>query len=177
MLTTLPSSSCPTKLWCVFFAVFHRYELASGAKLNVTKSHGLLVGSWASRTNLPVALNWSAEAITVMGSRLSNTVTEDTWKAPVEQFDSVLSSWASCQLSFHGCVLIANTLGLSLFWYLCSFFVMPDTVVQAVNSSLFSYLWKEKWELLHRSSITQLPRRSGLGVVDLQHKIHALHVV
>ena len=39
------------------FEVFRRYELASGAKLNVTKSHGLLVGLWTSRTNLPVALD------------------------------------------------------------------------------------------------------------------------
>ena len=34
------------------FALFKHYELASGAKLNVTKSHGLLVGTWASRTDL-----------------------------------------------------------------------------------------------------------------------------
>ena len=93
------------------------------------KSHGLLVGSWASHTNLPVALDWSPEAITVMGPRLSETVTEDTWKAPVAQFDSVLSTWESRQLSFHGRALIVNTLGLSPFWYLCSFLVMPDTVV------------------------------------------------
>ena len=115
-------------LVCVF-AVFHQYELASGAKLNLTKSHGLLVGSWASHTNLPVALDWSPEAITVMGPCLSETVTEDTWKAPVAQFDSVLSTWESRQLSFHGRALIVNTLGLSPFWYLCSFLVMPDTVV------------------------------------------------
>ena len=28
------------------FALFKHYELASGAKLNATKSHGLLFGSW-----------------------------------------------------------------------------------------------------------------------------------
>ena len=42
------------------FEVFRRYELASGAKLNVTKSYELLVGSWTSRKNLPVALDWSS---------------------------------------------------------------------------------------------------------------------
>ena len=62
------------------FEVFRRYELASGAKLNVTKSHGLLVGSWTSRKNLPVALDWSAESITVMGSTLSNGSGVASWQ-------------------------------------------------------------------------------------------------
>ena len=31
------------------FSLFRRYELASGAKLNITKSHGLLVGTWIDR--------------------------------------------------------------------------------------------------------------------------------
>ena len=45
------------------FSLFHRYELASGAKLNVTKSHGLLVRFWAMRTHLPIQLNWSSQHI------------------------------------------------------------------------------------------------------------------
>ena len=51
------------------FALFSRYKLASGAKLNVEKSHGLLVGSWHSRTKLPITLNWSSSSITILGLR------------------------------------------------------------------------------------------------------------
>ena len=36
------------------FSLFERYERASGAKLNVTKSHGLLLGSWKDRVALPI---------------------------------------------------------------------------------------------------------------------------
>jgi hypothetical protein len=39
------------------FSLFDRYERASGAKLNVTKSHGLLLGLWKHRSDLPVPLN------------------------------------------------------------------------------------------------------------------------
>ena len=38
------------------FALFARYEQASGAKLNVMKSHGLLFGAWKHRTDLPIGL-------------------------------------------------------------------------------------------------------------------------
>ena len=84
------------------FEVFRQYELATGAKLNVTKSHGLLVGSWSSRKNLPVALDWSAESITVMGSTLSNGSSVASWQNLLRKFDSVLTSWESRRLSFHG---------------------------------------------------------------------------
>ena len=49
------------------FSLFERYERASGAKLNVNKSRGLLLGSWKDRQDMPVALNWSSELITVLG--------------------------------------------------------------------------------------------------------------
>ena len=54
------------------FSLFERYERASGAKLNVTKSHGLLLGSWKDRVVLPIHLNWSNHFITVLGCRISN---------------------------------------------------------------------------------------------------------
>ena len=54
------------------FSLFDRYELASGAKLNVKKSHGLLFGAWKHRVDLPITLNWSSEAITVLGCRIAN---------------------------------------------------------------------------------------------------------
>ena len=103
------------------FSLFRRYELASGAKLNVTKSHGLLVGTWASRVNLPVPLDWSAQRITVMGAPLSNVVDDASWTAPLARLDTVLAAWRPRHLSYHGRALVANTLGLSLFWYLASF--------------------------------------------------------
>ena len=106
---------------CRVFEIFQGFELASGAKLNVTKSHGLLIGTWASRTHLPIALQWSSEFITVMGSHLANTISDESWKAPVEKLDSVLSTWRTWALSFHGRALIVNMMGgLSVLWYLAS---------------------------------------------------------
>jgi hypothetical protein len=54
------------------FSLFERYEKASGAKLNVVKSHGLLFGSWRDRVNMPIHLNWCNDAIEVLGCRISN---------------------------------------------------------------------------------------------------------
>ena len=109
----------------------------------------------------------------VMGSTLSNSSSVASW----QKFDSVLTSWESRRLSFHGRALVANTLGLSLFWYLSSFLPMPDSVVHSVNSRLFSFVWKKKRQWLARSSVTQRPSQGGLGVIDLDRKIGAIHAM
>ena len=80
------------------FSLFRRYELASGAKLNVTKSHGLLVESWWSRSNLAIRLSWSSQSITMMGAKLFNLAPEESWDSSLQQLDTVLSSWHARKL-------------------------------------------------------------------------------
>ena len=158
------------------FKLFQRYERASGAKLNVTKTHGLLLGTWASRQSLPVALDWSSHSITVMGAKLMNVLDDSNWTAPLEAFDQTLDTWRQRRLSYHGRALVLNSLGLSTFWYLVSFLTMSSKVRKAVRSTAFSFLWNEKRERVARSSLTQPSSSGGLNVVDLDHKISAFHV-
>ena len=157
------------------FVLFHRYELASGAKLNVEKSHGLLIGSWQHREDLPIALDWSSSHITVMGSRLANDGKE-SWEKGLRSLDSLTACWSSRNLSFHGRALVANTLGLSLFWYLASFSFMPADVIKTINTHVFSFLWK-KTEWLARSSVVQRVPQGGLGLIDIGCKLQSLHVL
>ena len=112
-----------------------------------------------------------------MGSTLSNGSSVASWQNSLRKFDSVLTSWESRRLSFHGRALVANTLSLSLFWYLSSFLPMPDSVVHSVNARLFSFVWRKKREWLARSSVTQRPGQGGLGVIDLDRKISAIHAM
>ena len=158
------------------FALFRRYELASGAKLNATKSHGLLFGSWRHLENLPVKLQWSSDSICVLGSRLANEASED-WASKVEALSSIFSAWRPRHLSYHGRALIANTCGLSILWYLASFSCLPAGVIKQINSAVFSFIWQRKSEWLARSSVTQRPALGGLGVVDIPRKVKSLHVL
>jgi hypothetical protein len=61
----------------LLFSLFEKYERASGAKLNIAKSHGLLFRPWMNRVDLPVQLNWSSDAITVLGCRVANVESAD----------------------------------------------------------------------------------------------------
>ena len=53
-----------------FFAledILSSYQAASGVQLNRTKSHGLWLGSWKSRRDLPFGIAWSSESIKILG--------------------------------------------------------------------------------------------------------------
>ena len=50
------------------FDTFRQYELASGAHVNIEKSKGLWLGSWAGRTDPPVNLDWSSVNLKLLGS-------------------------------------------------------------------------------------------------------------
>jgi hypothetical protein len=125
------------------FSLFDKYERASGAKLNVAKSHSLLIGSWQHRSDLPVQLNWSNEFIMVLGCRIGNHMGAD-WDSLVVKFEDQLSLWKTRQLSLRGRAMIVNMLGLSLFWYQATIFDFPKTVVFRVNKLLFHFVWNKK---------------------------------
>ena len=48
------------------FDTYSLFEAASGAKLNVFKFKGLLLGAWSNRRDPPVQLEWTAEKINVL---------------------------------------------------------------------------------------------------------------
>ena len=125
------------------FSLLERYEQASGAKLNVSKSHGLLFGTWKYRADLPVQLDWSSEAITVLGCRIANEESVH-WDSLIIKFESQLTLWQQRQFLFRGWALVANVLGLSLFWYQATVFDMPKTVIFKINKILFPFVWGKK---------------------------------
>jgi len=158
------------------FALFERYERASGAKLNVAKSHGLLFGTWKYRNNLPIQLDWSSEAITVLWCPIANEESAD-WDGLISKFNDQLTLWKHRQLSFRGRALVANVLGLSLFWYQATVFDMPKTVIFKINKLLFPFVWGKKREWMARASVIQPLHQGGLGVVDISQKVLSLRAV
>ena len=101
------------------FLLLGRYERASRAKVNQGKCHGLLFGPWRNRTSLPVDINWSSAAITVLGTTLSNDGKQD-YSPIIKKMGHIVKSWQHRKLSYQGRSLIINTLVASTLWYLVS---------------------------------------------------------
>ena len=156
--------------------LFQRYTKASGAKLNIDKTEGLLFGPWTARTDLPINLKWSTQSLIILGCRVGNSISPD-WDTLLSQFRKKTTSWSGRSLSLQGRTLLANTLGVSIFWYQGTIFDMPKLVVHSINKILFPFIWNKRKEPIARSSAVAPRLRGGLGVVHVGTKILSLRAI
>ena len=154
------------------FSVFSYYEQGSGAKLNYSKCKGLWLGSWASRTDPPVDIEWSSEMVKILGVFVgSGNVEEANWRPRITAVENVLNSWRQLSLSYGGRALV-----LSRVWYVASLIHVPRWVGVELNSLVFKFFWAGKRDLVAHRVVVQPRSLGGFAVVDFFSKVSALHV-
>ena len=112
----------------------------------------------------------------MLGSTIQPGGDQD-WGPLLGKLSTLVEVWKSRNLSFRGRVLIVNTLGLSMFWYLGSICSIPATIIKQINTIVFPFLWNTKREWVSRSSLTQPTNQGGLGIVDLNRKLSSLSIL
>ena len=157
--------------------VFDRYELGSGARLNLKKCKGLWVGAWQNCVSGPVDIRWSSVKLRCLGTFLGpGDLSHDNWDPRIQALKNLLFSWRQCSLTFQGKALVINALALSGLWYLGSVLHPPDWAISVINSEIFLFFWAGKKDKVSRSVVCQPKSAGGFGVVDVVTKFRALHV-
>lgn len=155
--------------------MYKLYELASGSRLNLSKSKGLWLGGWRGRTDPPVPFDWSASKLRVLGVYVGpGNLDEDNWRPRITAVDHVLKSWRSRALSFRGKAFVINALALSRVWYVASLIHMPAWVETELTRLVFTFFWSGKRELVSRSAMFQPSLFGGFSVIHVQYKVWAL---
>jgi hypothetical protein len=54
------------------FDTLRKYELATNAKLSISKSEGLWVGEWSGRADRPLNLKWTSALVKFTGFNVGN---------------------------------------------------------------------------------------------------------
>lgn len=159
-----------------FFDIYNLYEQASGAKLKASKSKGLWLGPWANRTDPPLPLDWTNEAIPCLGTILGPDLPPSrNWDKRITSLSNVFDLWQQLCLSFQGKSLVSNALALSGLWSTATVLALPDNLLSTINQLLFKFIWSNKKELVARSSMYLSQSSGGFGVVDVRAKILAIH--
>ena len=157
------------------FDTYSLYESGSGAKLNMSKSKGLWLGSWVGRSNPPVALDWSSTKLKILGFFLGlGNLEDDNWRPRVTAVENVLKSWQQRILSFRGRALVINALALSRVWYVASLIYMPAWVLKELSALAFNFFWKGKVELVSHNVVAQPTLSGGFSVTDIRLKVFSL---
>ena len=155
------------------FAVYSKFEKASGARLNSGKSKGMWQGSWKHHTDTPFCIQW-AQQLPLLGATFSaSDYSAPTFEPAVAKLEKRLSDWSGRKLSFQGKATIINSLALSQIWHLCHVFPVPKWAVKHINKAVWSSFWSGKRDLVKRKVVCLPKSKGGFRVVDFELKADA----
>ena len=87
-----------------------------------------------------------------------------------------LNLWQTRDLTLYGKSLLGKTLGASQLIYSASVISMPDTVINTVQSHLFSFLWKNTKDNIKRNVAFQPLSEGGLNFINFRAMVKSLRL-
>ena len=163
---------------CQVLRVVSRYERASGAKLNASKTEAMWLGRWRSNGASPFGLKWVSK-IKILGIFFSNglvSVESDNWRSKLDKLETKLNLWKQRELSFVGRALIVNVLGASRFWHTAKILLPPKWVCDRYRKIVWPFIWRGRMENVSRQRCCAPLRQGGLNVVDFPSKCSSLRL-
>ena len=94
----------------------------------------------------------------------------------IRKMKTKLNLWQTRDLTLNGKSLLAKTLGSSQLIYTASMISMPDTVINTVQSHLFSFLWKNKKNKIKRNVAFQPLSEGGLNFINFRAMVKSLRL-
>lgn len=158
------------------FREINLYERGTGAKLNMSKTEAMWLGTWKDRVEQPLGLKW-VNKMKILGVVFGTVPVErDNWEPRLSKLDNCLSLWKTRSLSLVGKVLILNILGLSKLLYLSCVLTPPRWVYDKYNSLIWPFIWGARLETVARKSIICSLDQGGLGLIDFRSKGDAMRL-
>ena len=97
------------------FQIFHAYEAASGARINLQKCKGLWSGSYRARTDSPTPFEWTNTSLPdkLLGLYVGNTdCTNQNLESKIHKLRNITAAWRHRDLSLKGRALVINGLDI-----------------------------------------------------------------
>ena len=149
---------------------------ASGSKLNYSKTKGIFLGKWKSRSDHPFGISW-IEQSKVVGIITGQEVSVDDQFHPLlSKFRTVLNGNKGRSMSIFGKTVLCNVLALSKLWYRGTVSPISKHYVDLFQRETFRFIWGSTSEPIKRSKLYQPILEGGLGVTHIQTKLQSLHL-
>lgn len=171
--TTLFLSTEYSWMWAL--QVIERFALASGSKLNLTKSTVKFFGTWRGRKddlgglqNCPGALKLLGVSFDHEGNEMMN------WCERISWLRVRIGLWKTRNLSYSGKVLVIKADVLPSLLYLSYVFPVPAQLRKVMTQIIFNFMWGGKYEYITRVQMYQPVEEGGRDVPHIPLKMDCL---
>ena len=158
-------------------AILNSFSVFSCLEINRNKTEAMWVGSEAGNREEYGGIKWGEE-LKILGVHFSNTIStslnEKNWEKKINKIKELIAIWSKRNLSISGKVVIIKTFLISQFVYLMQSLVLPDHVLNAINTLIFRFLWKKKntntkaFEKIKRKVMCNTYENGGIQMLNIK---------
>ena len=159
------------------FELFERYERASGAKIHKTKTTGLYIGPWKTKTPEFTEITWTNNNVKTLGVHHGYQINlHEIWMEKITKIKNCIQVWKSRNLSLKGKVLIIKTFLISQIGYELEMNGIPKHIEKDINKLLWEFLWDGKQPLVNRQTMCFNLDSGGVNMINLRQFIEAKQI-
>ena len=153
-----------------------RYRMVAGAKINCSKSAGLLLGSWRGGS-IPGPFDWTDGPCKILGVWYGPDLQlEKNWSEVLEKVVAAVGLWLRRHLSLKGRAEVCVSHIYPIIVYRLSVLPLPCTDQLRLEQALFALLWGSKQPVVRREICQLHPSEGGLGMPNITIRQHTLRL-
>lgn len=130
------------------------YSQVSGSKLNLTKTKGIWLGKWSTRSDHPFGISW-IDSHKLYGIYFGNVdKSYDNWNRIFQKFIKSLNNHRQRHISMQGKATIIHTLACSKLWYTGSVLNISSSYMTQFQRAIYYFLYNTSIEPIQRTVVT-----------------------
>ena len=139
------------------FRQLKEYELATGAKTNIRKTEGLLIGRWKNRHDKPFDCKWTNDTFFAFGLWIENKDTSEIiFTEQLAKIKNKGAFWKPRKLSLISRVHVVNIFILSRLWYRTDIFLIPIHILKELEKYVIDLVWAGKKHEVDKTYFMQI---------------------
>ena len=167
------------------FDVLRKFELATNAKLNKTKTEALWVGGWRNRLDTPYGIKWKNDYVNFLGVYVGNMTTRTereiisniNFDEIGDKIEKKIAFWKKSGISVKGKIRIINTFILHKVFYRLECVDMLRDRKTSLERKIRGLIWEDRKVCRVNFNVLFLSyEKGGLQLFDIETRCNAMRI-
>lgn len=158
----------------MIFREFGKYEMATGQKLNPSKTEILHLNEKKHTNRISQYQEQKRKSIKILGQIYGENQINETWNERYSKIRRTLYAYRSRRLTWIGKKIILDSLITTQVIYNARAIPVPTDIRKEIERMCYNFLWHpERMENIARKTLIAEKDKGGMGIPDIESKIKA----